>query len=423
MLGKSAAQQVLENDILRFWQERMVDNQRGGFFGRIDGHNTLHPDAEKGAVLNARLLWSFSAAYRVLGKPEYLAMATRAKEYILAHFLDSEHGGCYWSLNADGSPLDTKKQTYAIGFMIYGFSEYARATGDEEAKAVAIRLFHDIEDHAFDAEHVGYVEALTPEWQPIADMRLSDKDENAAFTMNTHLHILEPYTNLYRIWQDESLRQCIVRLISIFTDRLYNPATHHVDCFFDNKWNGRRDIASYGHDIEAAWLLNEALSVLGSRESKITNYELRITNSIALASLEGLQPDGSMIHETKYIGVPSVNQRSVCDGESVAQHGALYKDRVRSRASVDASERQWWVECEAVVGFVDQWALTGDEMWFKRAQRTWDYLTTHLIDREHGEFYWAILPDGSIDRENDKAGFWKCPYHNSRMCLELIERL
>ncbi|MBR1426415.1 MAG: AGE family epimerase/isomerase [Paludibacteraceae bacterium] len=401
MLSKSAAQQVLENDILRFWQERMVDNQRGGFYGRIDGQNTLHPDAEKGAVLNARILWTFSAAYRVLGKPEYLAMATRAKEYILAHFLDSEHGGCYWSLHADGSPLDTKKQTYAIGFMIYGFSEYARATGDEEAKAVAIRLFHDIEDHAFVSQKVltgtpknvesqkpieGYVEALTREWQPIADMRLSDKDENAAFTMNTHLHILEPYTNLYRIWPDESLRQCIVRLISIFTDRLYNPENQHVDCFFDDKWNGRRDIASYGHDIEAAWLLNEA-SIVESRKSKVESTVSEITARIAEASLEGLQPDGSMEHEDK-----------------------------------DAS-RQWWVECEAVVGFVDQWQLTGDETWFKRAQRTWDYLTTHLIDREHGEFYWAILPDGSIDRENDKAGFWKCPYHNSRMCMELMERL
>lgn len=381
---KNAAQQLLEENILRFWAEKMYDPE-GGFYGRMDGHNILHPDAERGAVLNARLLWSFAAAYRVLRKPEYLTMAKHAKHYIEAHFLDREFGGCYWSVTADGTPLDTKKQTYAIGFMIYAFSEFARATGDKQALQQAIRLYADIEEHAFDAEHVGYVEALTRDWQPIADMRLSDKDENAAFTMNTHLHILEPYTNLYRIWPDECLHQRLLTLISIFTDRLYNPVNHHVDSFFDTNWNGRRDIASYGHDIEAAWLLNEALTVLN--DDRLTAQVRPVTAHIAQASLEGIQPDGSMIHEDH-----------------------------------DAS-RQWWVECEAVIGFIDQWQLTGDKQWMERAEKAWGYLNDHLIDRNHGEWYWAVLPDGTPDTGNDKAGFWKCPYHNSRMCLELIERL
>ena len=376
---KQSALRLLEDNILSFWWNQMRD-PNGGFYGRMDGRGQLHPDAERGAVMNARLLWAFSAAYRVLHKPEYLEAADWAKDYIESHFLDHDYGGVYWSVNADGSPLDTKKQTYAIGFMIYGFSEYARATGDEQAKQQAIALYNAIEAHAYDAEHEGYLEAMTREWQPIADMRLSDKDENAAFTMNTHLHVLEPYTNLYRIWPDEHLAKKQRTLIRIFTDRLFNPSTHHVDCFFDNEWHGRRDIASYGHDIEAAWLLNEATKV-------IQIEAIPQTTLIAQAALEGLQADGSMIHE-----------------------------------NTDAS-RQWWVECEAVVGFVDQWSLTGDETWYHRAAHTWKYLTTHLIDRNGGEFFWAILPDGTPDTDNDKAGFWKCPYHNSRMCLELIERL
>ena len=378
------ATRLLDENILDFWWTCMRDPQ-GGFYGRMDGQNILHPDAERGAVLNARLLWSFSAAYRVLRKTEYLTAANWAKDYIEAHFLDREYGGCFWSVTAEGQPLDTKKQTYALGFMIYAFSEYARATGDEQAKQTAIDLFHDIETHAF--AKTGYVEALTRDWKPIADMRLSDKDENAAFTMNTHLHILEPYTNLYRIWPDERLRKQLVTLVEIFTKRLYNPENHHVDCFFDTEWNGKRDIASYGHDIEAAWLLNEALTVLVPQEIKPQSYERRLTYNIALASLEGLRSDGSMIHEDK-----------------------------------DAS-RQWWVQCEAVIGFIDQWQLTGDAVWYRRAEKAFTYITTRLVDWLNGEWYWAVLPNKTLDKTNDKAGFWKCPYHNSRMCLELIERL
>lgn len=421
---KNAAQKLLEDNILRFWAEKMRD-PRGGFYGRMDGHNVLHPEAERGAVLNARLLWSFSAAYRVLHKPEYLEAARWTKDYIEAHFLDREFGGCYWSLTADGTPLDTKKQTYAIGFMIYGFSEYARATGDKQALQQAILLFNDIEAHAYKSSIVnrqivnGYVEALTRDWQPIADMRLSDKDENAAFTMNTHLHILEPYTNLYRIWPDERLRERLQTLIGIFTDRLYNPINHHVDCFFDTDWNGRRDIASYGHDIEAAWLLNEALTVLN--DEPLTSQVRPITANIANASLEGLQPDGSMIHEAKFIGAPNATYKG-CGGESGDTEDLNVAERQSASEVVDR-ERQWWVLCEQVIGCVYQWQLTKDDTWYQRAESAYQYIEQHLIDREHGEWFWAILPDGTPDTANDKAGFWKCPYHNSRMCLELIERL
>lgn len=175
---KQTMQDVLEQNILSYWIDHVTDKENGGYYGRIDGEDKVHPQAEKGAVMNARILWAFSAAYRVLHKPAYLEAATRAKEYFAEHFLDKENGGVYWSVDYKGNPLDTKKQTYAIGFAIYGFSEYARATGDKEALEIAKNLYHDIEIHAYDSKNIGYIEALTRDWQPIADMRLSDKDEN-----------------------------------------------------------------------------------------------------------------------------------------------------------------------------------------------------------------------------------------------------
>ena len=380
MLSKQAAREVLEHTILHFWQTRMVDNERGGFYGRIDGHNTLHPDAPKGAVLNARILWTFAAAARVLNNTAYRILAARAYDYLMQRFIDREHGGVYWSLHADGTPLDTKKQTYAIAFAIYGLAEYVRLTNNQEALDAAIRLFEDIEAHAFDAVNVGYIEALTRDWQPIADMRLSESDENGSRTMNTHLHVLEAYTNLYRVYKDPRVARQLRVLIDIFVNRLYNPSNGHLDLFFDDQWQGRRDKTSPGHEIEAAWLLHEALEVLG---------------------------DPILLQET----LPVCQQLA-----QAAENGIL-------------KESQWWCYAEAVVGYIDQWKLNQKTLPveaainLEMAEAAWEYIQSHLIDREHGEWYWAILPDGIPDTSNDKAGFWKCPYHNSRMCLEIIERL
>ena len=380
MLSKQAAREVLEHTILHFWQTRMVDNERGGFYGRIDGHNTLHPDAPKGAVLNARILWTFAAAARVLNNTAYRILAARAYDYLMQRFIDREHGGVYWSLHADGTPLDTKKQTYAIAFAIYGLAEYVRLTNNQEALDAAIRLFEDIEAHAFDAVNVGYIEALTRDWQPIADMRLSESDENGSRTMNTHLHVLEAYTNLYRVYKDPRVARQLRVLIDIFVNRLYNPSNGHLDLFFDDQWQGRRDKTSPGHEIEAAWLLHEALEVLG---------------------------DPILLQET----LPVCQQLA-----QAAENGIL-------------KESQWWCYAEAVVGYIDQWKLNQKALPveaainLEMAEAAWEFIQSHLIDREHGEWYWAILPDGIPDTSNDKAGFWKCPYHNSRMCLEIIERL
>lgn len=416
---KQEMQDVLEKNILRFWLDKMQDHENGGFYGRIDGQGVLHPEAEKGAILNARILWSFSAAYRVLGNPEYLEAATRAKDYLIEHFVDKEYGGIYWSVDYKGQPLDTKKQFYAIGFAIYGLSEYARATGDREALDYAIELYECVEEHSFDPQYNGYIEACTREWGKIADMRLSDFDANYPKSQNTHLHIIEPYTNLYRCLREmQAAESCnyvpvlgsvlpigvtvpletlarvegsLRNLIDIFTDKILNPETHHLDLFFEMDWTrGAGHLESYGHDIECSWLMHEAALVLG--DQKVLKKVEKIVREVAKASEKGLRTDGSMIHE----------------------------------ANVDTGhaddDLHWWVQAENVVGWYNIYQYFGDEDALEKVFRCWEYIKTQLIDWEHGEWYWSRHPDGSLNTTDDKAGFWKCPYHNSRMCLEIIER-
>ena len=412
-------QDVLEQNILRFWLEKMQDQENGGFYGRIDGQEVLHADAEKGAVLNARILWSFSAAYRVLGKPEYLAAATRAKDYIIDHFIDREYGGVFWSLDATGQPLNTRKQFYAIGFAIYGMSEYARATGDHEALECALQLFDCIETHALDHEYGGYIEATARDWSPIADMRLSELDANFPKSQNTHLHIIEPYANLYRCLKElQAKSSCdyvpaigavlpvtitvsqdtidrvggaLRNIISIFTDKILNPETHHLDLFFEMDWTrGAGHLESYGHDIECSWLMHEAALVLGDPE--VLERMEPIVRQVAAASAKGLRPDGSMIHEANL-----------------------------DTGHVD-DDLHWWVQAENVVGWYNIWQYFGDEQALGRALKCWEYIKAQLIDWDNGEWHWSRHPDGTLNTVDDKAGFWKCPYHNSRMCLEIMER-
>ena len=408
---KQEMRAVLEDNILRFWMEYMQDHEHGGFYGRMDSHNLLHPEADKGAILNARILWTFSAAYRVLSQlstfrsaqgdashlknyqlSTYLDIATRAKRYFIDHFIDPAYGGVYWSVDYTGQPKDTKKQSYAIGFAIYGLSEYARATGDQEALEHAIRLYHCLEEHALDHDHGGYIEALTRDWQPISDMRLSAYDANYPKSQNTHLHIIEPYANLYRVWPSAELAQSLRELITLFTDKILNPATHHLDLFFNMDWTRSPELLeSYGHDIECSWLIHEAALVLGDKE--ILACVEPIVRSVAAASEKGLRSDGAMIHEANL-----------------------------TAGTVD-DDRHWWVQAEAVVGFVNLYQHFGDEEALGKALRCWQYIKEKLIDTEHGEWYWSRYADGTLNTVDDKAGFWKCPYHNGRMCLEILERI
>lgn len=404
---KQEMRDVVENNILSFWLNYMQDGENGGFYGQMKGDGTLVKEADKGCILNARILWAFSAAYRVLGKAEYKDAATRAKDYIVEHFIDHEFGGAYWSLDYLGRPLDTKKQFYAIGFVIYGLSEYARATHDLAALNQAIELFHCIEQHSLDRQYNGYIEAQTRDWQDIADMRLSDLDANYPKSQNTHLHIIEPYTNLYRCLQDitscpshaeayrgvkDEVEKALRNLIDIFTDRILNPETHHLDLFFDMDWTrGAGWLESYGHDIECSWLMHEAALVLGDKEV-LAKVE-PIVQLVAKASEKGLNADGSMTHEADL-----------------------------DTGHVD-DDRHWWVQAEAVVGFYNIYQYFGDEAALQKCLNAWQYIKDNLIDHELGEWYWSRDPQRNINKQDDHAGFWKCPYHNSRMCLEVIERL
>ena len=377
----------LKTDILPFWMERMQDGH-GGFHGRITGDGVVDDAAPRGAVLYSRILWTFSAAYRVLGNPGYLEYAVRAKEWILQCFYDSECGGVYWSVTPEGVPLDTKKQAYAQGFAIYGLSEYCRATGDGEALEYAVTLFEDIERNIYDSLNGGYAEAAARDWSALSDMRLSEKDENAPKTMNTHLHILEAYTNLYRVWPDPKLRERIAGLMEIFFRRMETPRHHHLRLFFDDRWNPTSSGISFGHEIESSWLLHEAAMVLAD-DVLIEETRTRC-RKIAAAALEGYQADGSLIYGRRADGSRDM-------------------------------ERHWWVQAECLVGLL--WLCVRDDMPETLAlmNMTWEYICENLVDEKGGEWFWSILPDGTPNRTDDKAGFWRCPYHNGRMCLEFMQ--
>lgn len=384
------ADKLLRENILPFWTGCMIDPANGGFYGRMTGEGVIERMAPKGSVLNARILWTFSAAYRIFGKVEYLQAATIAERYLTERFLDKEYGGVYWSLTAEGAPLDTKKQFYALAFAIYGLSEYYLAAGDNEALRQAQILFEIIEAHSYDSACNGYGEAATREWAPIEDMRLSEKDANEKMSMNTHLHILEAYANLYRAWPSPRLKERLVNLVNIMLDRIYDPATGHMGLFFDGQWRRRSVGYSFGHDIEASWLVLDAAETSGDAE--LITRTRPVTQHMAHAAMEGLQADGSMIYERR-------------------EDGTL------------DTERHWWVQAETVVGLLRLGLRYGDDKATEASVRCFDYICDHLVDRQGGEWFWSCYADGEINRRDDKAGIWKCPYHNSRMCFEIIRQL
>ena len=379
----------LTNNILSYWSAKMPDDVNGGFYGRIDRNNQVIPDAAKGGILNARILWTYSAAYRVTKNPVYLSIATRAKDYILSNFIDREYGGAYMMLNAKGEHQDTRKHTYTQAFFIYGLSEYARATGDKEALKAAKSIFKLFEKKVLDKESNGYFEVFSRDWQRSRDRLIGEKTPVDEKTMNTSLHVMEAYANLYRVWSSKRMAERLENMVNIFLDHIIDKNSFHLICFFDRNWNGTSQIDSYGHDIECSWLLLEAASLL--KKPELINKVKQVSIKIADAASEGILSDGSMLTE---------------------------KDRATGHIR---ATRSWWEQAESVVGYTNAFELTGNENYLNKAINAWNFIDKYMIDKVNGAWFTSVSADGVPG--GDKAGNWICPYHNGRMCMEIIERV
>ena len=378
------------DSILKYWSEHTVDEQNGGFAGQIDFNDQRIENAEKGSVLNARILWTFSASYQTTKNENHKKLAERAFEFLSAYFYDTKFGGLFWSINEDKTPKDTKNQIYALAFAIYGLSEYYVISKNEKALEIAKNLYLKIQKHSYDPVNKGYFEAFTRDWQPIEDLRLSAKDANEKKTMNTHLHIIEGYVNLYKVWKDEKLLKDIIELLETIEKYFINTETGHLRLFFNENWIEKPDVVSYGHDIEAAWLLQQCAEISGN-EKLIENYK-KYAVQIAEATKEGLDSDGGLWYEFD----PEKNKL--------------------------IAEKHWWPQAEALIGFYNAYQLTGKEEYLDIVYKNWKFIKKHILDQQNGEWVWGIFDDYSL-MQKDKAGFWKCPYHNGRACLELISRI
>jgi mannobiose 2-epimerase len=377
--------------ILSWWMKMVLDENCGGFVGKIDHDNKIYSEAPKGSVLNSRILWAFSAAYNQTGNKKYLKIAERSFNYILEYFIDKEYGGVYWTVDFKGNSLDTKKQIYALAFAIYGLSEYYLASKNERAKQKAIEIYNDVVSHSYDEKYGGYIEALTRDWNEIGDQRLSSKDANEKKSMNTHLHLLEAFANLYKTWKDELLRKRVIELIQIFLDHIIDKETHHLILFFNEEWKSKSGIISYGHDIEAAWLIQEATEII--KEEFLLGQIKNISVKIAAAAAKGLDEDGGLWYEY-----------------DVSQHHLV-------------NEKHWWPQAEAMVGFFNAWQITGKESFLNHSLCSWQFVKDHMTDTQLGEWYWGVNEDYSSIKQKEKVGIWKCPYHNSRACMEIIKRI
>jgi len=381
----------LRGNILPWWLHHGPDPEYGGFRGHISHDNRAVKGAGKGAVMHARILWTFSAAYRMFGAAEYRDMAREAFTVMRDFFMDRERGGVFWELDQRGTVKSDRKQVYALAFALYGFTEYHVASGDTEALDLSKELYHVIEEHALDRKRNGYLEAFSGNWDRLDDQRLSDKDQNESKTLNTHLHLLEAYTSLFRVWKCMETEQSLENLISLFFDTFISRDTGHLNLFFDDNWKLRSDFISFGHDIECSWLLVEAAATLGKREriQKAGEMALRMAGEC----LQGQDSDGG-----------------------------LYYESFPAEGRVD-TDKHWWPQAEALVGFCNAWQLSGSEAYSGAVLRTWDFIAGNLVNRTHGEWFWSTDRQGRPHTGREKAGFWKGPYHNGRACMELIRRL
>lgn len=384
--------------IFHWWRDHAVDNVNGGFHGEVSVCNNPHPEADKGVVLNARILWFFSELglhYRLQGRPgsEAAALAERAFDYMMAHFDDREYGGAYWSLDSRGKVREVRKQTYAQAFCIYGFSSFYRLTGNTVAMEKAMQYFRKIETCCMDRERGGYVEAVARDWSEVSEYRLSEKDLNAPKTMNNHLHVLEAYTGLYRAVPTEEVAAALRKSIEWFCEKIVNRDNGHLRLFLDMAWEDISGGYSYGHDIEGSWLLAEALEVLGDHSLE-QRYRPLVLALGASCLQEGIGDHGQVL--------------DYFDFETRARH----------------LDSEWWVQAEALVGFLCMWQATGNDEYVQAFTAVWKYVKSFQVDHVDGEWlYHASLDRASKGDQRYKLGFWKGPYHNGRAMMEVIQRL
>lgn len=377
-------------ELLDYWAKNTVDDIYGGFVGEINHIGKIKEGASKGAVLNSRILWTFSAAYKSSKLEKYKVVADKAFQYLMNHFWDAKNGGLIWEVDYLGNPLNTRKQAYAQGFGIYAFSEYYLATGNLESLNSANKLFDILETYFLDKVNGGYIEALQENWSPIEDMRLSDKDQNSPKSMNTHLHIIEPYVNLYRANPSLKIKKSIQELLAIFQHKIIDKNTGHFNLFFGIEWEIQSTAISFGHDIEGAWLLNEAAQVIEDKKL-IKEIQKSSLNLVEITLKEGLDIDGSLFNE--------------CDD------GHLDTDK------------HWWPQAEAMVGLIDAYEINPQPKYLEAVLKLWKFIKYNLKDNQNGEWYWRVDENCIPISTEVKVGFWKCPYHNGRALMELIKRI
>ena len=377
---------------LPFWCGPALDREQGGWMGWLT--NDLQPDRSqpKGLIVNARIVWAFSAVYHVRPEPLYREMAARAFNFVMNKFWDVEHGGAFWRLTDAGQVLDDSKKIYGQAFYIYALAEFHRAFGGHAALPRARQLFELIEQHAHDAKFGGYIEVCNRDWSAAgAEARLSDKDLNEKKSMNNHLHVLEAYTNLYGVWPEPRVAARLRELIELFLTRILDPRTKHLNHFFNEPWEIRSDTYTFGHDIEASWLLCEAAEALGD-QPLLTRVRAVAVEMAEVTLREGLADAGGLQYEG------------------------------RAGQIIDPG-RECWPQAEALVGFLNAYELSHNPVFFSAAAQTWKFIGEHLVDRVHGEWFWRILPDGQPDPKLPKVSEWKGPYHATRACLESLRRL
>ena len=379
----------LKNDLIPFWN-KLRDDVNGGFYGYVAPDLTVDHNADKGVILNSRILWFYSASYRLLREPQLLDMAAHAYRFLAEKCCDSQYGGVYWSMTFDGSPADDTKHTYNQAFAIYALTAYYDASGDRNALRLAYKLYELIEGTCRDEG--GYLEAFLRDFRPDSNEKLSENGVMAERTMNTLLHVLEAYTELYRVDRCVAVGEAIKRILTQFMDDIYDPDKGILNVFFDREFNSIIDLESYGHDIEASWLIDRGCDVLGDEE--LTARVRPMTDALARTAF-----------------------RNAYD----AQLHAVYNEREGS--AVDR-QKVWWVQAESVVGFYNAWQKNAANADLRQASADiWQFIRNSIIDRRCGEWIENLLPDGTADNHRGIVHLWKCPYHNGRMCIEMATRL